>query len=223
MGPAAHGPHLRDRHPDCLPGQRGPHPLHVSGPGHGGGVWGRAVERWPPLVACAPLLSGLVFCSGRRVRVVTGLVLRTRGGRETPVGGWYADQGPAPWSRRPGARRTGQHVSREPRGTRPGPPCCVHSQVFPDVLHVREPGLRRADLAADAQLAPTVQVLPLVSAELAGGRGLGHPGSLWHVVPRGLAPVSPGPERLTSAARSLRCCHVWQMREAHCALCPAGV
>ena len=36
-------------------------------------------------------------------------------------------------------------------------------QVFPHVLHVREPGLRPADPAPHAQLAPALQVLPLVS------------------------------------------------------------
>lgn len=42
-----------------------------------------------------------------------------------------------------------------------------HLQVLPHVLHVREPGLCRADAAAHAQLAPTFQILPLVSTRMA--------------------------------------------------------
>ena len=79
---------------------------------------------------------------------------------------------------------------------------CSCPQVFPHVLHVREPGLRPADPVAHAQLAPALQVLPLVSGHGEPGPlpSLGHavrlggqlpPGSL--AVLRGASPVSePG-------------------------------
>lgn len=61
----------------------------------------------------------------------------------------------------------------------PGPHAAARAQVLSHVLHVREPGLRPADPAAHAQLAPALQVLPLVSAGLlllSRGRGGQHPG-----------------------------------------------
>lgn len=61
----------------------------------------------------------------------------------------------------------------------PGPHTAARAQVLSHVLHVREPGLRPADPAPHAQLAPALQVLPLVSAGLllpSRGRGGQPPG-----------------------------------------------
>lgn len=61
----------------------------------------------------------------------------------------------------------------------PGPHAAARAQVLSHVLHVREPGLRPADPAPHAQLAPALQVLPLVSAGLllpSRGRGGQPPG-----------------------------------------------
>lgn len=46
-------------------------------------------------------------------------------------------------------------------------------QVFPDVLHVRELGLRSSDAAEDTELETPFQVLPLVSSGVTGSKKKG--------------------------------------------------
>jgi len=91
-------------------------------------------------------------------------------------------------------------------------------QVLPHVLHVRQPGVRGADAAADTQLAATLPLLPLVSWDGTGGEGAhgtGHhgtpgpppaaePGTMWGrgaLVAQGSPqdPVLPGHESLPGA------------------------
>lgn len=104
VGPAAHGPHLRDGHPDRLPGQRGPHPIHVSGcwpsrrcegTGHGDGA-----AACPQAGVCGPAL-GRVDAPGRGSHVA--LVERCCGwegdGRGCAVVGWEDHMVPAGWDR----------------------------------------------------------------------------------------------------------------------------
>ena len=105
---------------------------------------------------------------------------------------WTAWPPSCPCEWLPGAPAHGgaDEAGRTP-GTQPGPAFMLlpAPQVFPHVLHVREPGLCPADTAAHAQLAPALQVLPLVSVWscpcLLGG--------LWGAAAPGAPAVFPGP------------------------------
>lgn len=127
---------------------------------------------------------------------------------------WTAWPPSCPCEWLPGAPAHGgaDEAGRTP-GTRPGLALMLPlaPQVFPHVLHVREPGLCPADAAAHAQLAPTLQVLPLVSVRscpcLPGGVwGAGTPGPRLSFLDR----PSPSP----GAASALRTAQGDQPRPA---------
>ena len=151
---------------------------------------------------------------------------RGRRGRGDPVGGggWIMLQPRG----LPGSRGPRRLQDGSCRGTRPRSSGATFvPQVFPHVLHVREPGLCRADLAAYPQLAPAIQVLPLVSI---GARGRPLPGPRRRLVacgPRwGCSLSLPGPRAfdrgLLGPPASVRGWRVWGTAEASCALCPGG-
>ena len=166
MGPAAHGTHLRDRHSHRLPGQRCPHPVHVSGCGGllftEQGVQTRLGG--PPGTQPGPHGSGGCNWEDPRdpARPSREWWLQLGGppGSSPALTGVVATAGRTPGIR-PGPHGGGGHSWEDLRDSALMLP--LVPQVFPHVLHVREPGLRPADPAPHAQLAPALQVLPLVS------------------------------------------------------------
>ena len=58
-----------------------------------------------------------------------------------------------------GSHLRGGHPNRQP-----GRDHAHHHHVLPHVLRLRQPGVRASDAAANAQLAATLQILPLVGA-----------------------------------------------------------
>ena len=105
---------------------------------------------------------------------------------------WTAWPPSCPCEWLPGAPAHGgaDEAGRTP-GTQPGPALTLllAPQVFPHVLHVREPGLCPADTAAHAQLAPALQVLPLVSVRSCPCL----PGGVWGAATPGAPAVFPRP------------------------------
>lgn len=101
-----------------------------------------------------------------------------RGNRHARSRGPGGPRGTVPW--------TGDHVGPDRL------PCpLLVPQVFPHVLHVREPGVCGADASAHAQLASALQILPLVSPPQDG------PGPAWAGRVR---PLPSGPQAAPATA-----------------------